>query len=315
MTILTKPSNEKTAEKVPLPLTLGGHDNAPSFRGGVTPETLLSQSPYHRYVDGEPMICNRPPGSCRKSVLLFLITVVVIVIGLLGGYTLYRTYSSTGSNIHYRALCHIPYVATGNKSVQRLYEQNNELDRYNLFSRLTNFNGYKALDDDYFREEIELDMSDNESYAKIDVPDFKGGRRGRFMHDFKENQSAIIDTAANRCFVMPLDRDTTLPPESFLDLVQKMGAGYYNIDTNRVRRNMHVVTPPITDLSMISERIVNECDHMKVYMLENYVPRVFKRDVKTLADSGKFTAFMGKGVVELNLINICDIEQFEKKQQ
>ncbi|XP_036340394.1 integral membrane protein 2A-like [Rhagoletis pomonella] len=217
------------------------------------------------------MVYNRPPGYCMKTVLLFFIAVVVMLMGLLGGYTLYRTYLPTASNLHYHALCDIPYMPTGNLSVPRLYEQNDELDWRNLFSHLTKFNGYNALDDDYFREEIELDMSDNESYAKIDVPDFKNGRRGRFMHDFKENQSAIIDTTANRCYIMPLDRGTTLPPKSFVDLMQKMGSGYYNIDTDRVRRNMRVVTPSITDLSTISERIANECYDMKVFMLENYV--------------------------------------------
>ncbi|XP_053958363.1 integral membrane protein 2B [Anastrepha obliqua] len=313
MTILTKPSNEKKAEKVPLPLALGGHDDASSFRGGVAHTTLLSTAPYHGDADAESMVFNRPPGSCFKTLLLFLIAVVVMMMGLLGGYTLYRAYAPTASNLHYRALCDIPYMQTGNISVPRLYEQNDELDWRNLFSRLTNFNGYNALDDDYFREEIELDMSDNESYAKIDVPDFKDGRRGRFMHDFKENQSAIIDTTANRCFIMPLDRDTTLPPKSFLDLMQKMGSGYYNIDTDRVRRKMRVVMPPINDLSMISERIANECYEMKVYMLENYVSGVFKREAKPVGDSGKFAEFMGKGVVEFDLINIGDIEQFEKK--
>lgn len=91
------------------------------------------------------------------------------------------------------------------------------------------------------------------------------------MHDFKENQSAIIDTTTNRCFIMPLDRDTTLPPSNFLDLMQKMGSGYYNIDTERVRRNLRVITPRITDLSTISERIANECYDMKVYMMEKFV--------------------------------------------
>ncbi|XP_067623095.1 integral membrane protein 2B [Eurosta solidaginis] len=313
MTILTKPSNEKKSEKVPLPLALGGHDDASSFRGGAPHGTLLGQSSYHSDADTESMVFNRPPGSCIKTLLLFLIAVVVMMMGLLGGYTLYRIYAPpTASNLHYRALCDIPYMPTGNISIPRLYEQSDDLDWRNLFSRFTNYNG---LDDDYFREEIELDMGDNESYAKIDVPDFKDGRRGRFMHDFRENQSAIIDTTANRCFIMPLDRDTTLPPKSFLDLMQKMGSGYYNIDTDRVRRRMRVLTPPITDRSLISERIANECYDMKVYLLENYISGVFKREIKPLTDYGKFAEFGGKNIVEFDLINIADIEEYEKKQQ
>uniref|UniRef100_W8B072 Integral membrane protein 2 n=1 Tax=Ceratitis capitata TaxID=7213 RepID=W8B072_CERCA len=313
MTILTKPSNEKKAEKVPLPLALGGHEDAASFRGGVAHGTLLGRASYPADNDAESMVFNRPP-SCTKTVILFLMAVTVMMMGLIGGYSLYRAFPPTSSNLHYRALCDIPYMQTGNISVPRLYEQNDELDWRNLFSRFTNYNN-DYLGDDFFREEIEMDMSDNESYAKIDVPDFKDGRRGRFMHDFKENQSAIIDTTTRRCFIMPLDRETTLPPKSFIDLMQKMSSGYYNIDAERVRRKMRVVTPPVTDLTMISERIANECYDMKVYMLENYVSGVFKREAKPVADSGKFAEFMGKGVVEFDLINIADIEEFEKKQQ
>lgn len=44
MTILTKPSNEKKGEKVPLPLALGGHDDAPSFQGGAAHGNLLGVS-------------------------------------------------------------------------------------------------------------------------------------------------------------------------------------------------------------------------------------------------------------------------------
>ena len=35
----------------------------------------------------------------------------------------------------------------------------------------------------YFQEEFEIDL-ENEKYEKINVPDFRDGRRGRFIHDF-----------------------------------------------------------------------------------------------------------------------------------
>jgi len=41
-----------------------------------------------------------------------------------------------------------------------------------------------ALDiDNFFKERFEIDL-ENEHYEKIDVPDFRGGRQGRFIHDF-----------------------------------------------------------------------------------------------------------------------------------
>lgn len=123
---------------------------------------------------------------------------------------------------------------------------------------------------DFFREEFELDLTD-ESYSKIDVPNFREGRRGRFLHDFKFNQSAIIDNDYNNCFIMDLDRETVLPPRSMYDLITKMWRGYYNIDTNVIRQNMRVVTPAITNYDDISQKIVSECDKMKIYKLEKLV--------------------------------------------
>lgn len=211
-----------------------------------------------------------------KNGLTVLFICITILFGILGGYFIYRSFGTTDNptTFHYRTLCDVPYELSNNLTMPRFYPQPDEFDlNLNWFlPRLTGrvFDGNVNNDDDFFREEIEMDISDDESYTKIAVPDFKDGRHGRFMHDFKENQSAIIDTTANRCFIMPLDRNTTLPPKTFIDLMDKMNSGYYNIDTDRVRRNMRVVMPPITDLTLISERIANECYDMKVYMLENY---------------------------------------------
>lgn len=211
-----------------------------------------------------------------------MIAVVVMLIGILGGYALYRLYVPAGQDahqtrMHYRALFDVPYDPISTNNTARIYSQNNDFDfRWNwlLPSLLGNGREFgRAFDEDFdednfFREEIEMDMNENDSYAKVEVPDFKDGRHGRFMHDFKENQSAIIDTHSRRCFIMPLDRDTTLPPKTLTDLLKKMGSHYYNIDTERVRHTMRVVTPPIDDLSTISERIANQCFDMKVYKLE-----------------------------------------------
>ena len=129
----------------------------------------------------------------------------------------------------------------------------------------------KDIAKNFFKEELEMDLSNEQSYTKIDVPDFRDSRRGRFLHDFKNNQSCIIDKYARRCFVMPLDRDTVLPPHSFYDLVNKMWNGYYDIDTNVVRKNMRVITPALTDLKVVAPRIAEECIGMNIYMLEKFV--------------------------------------------
>lgn len=284
---------------------------------------------------------------------MFLIAIIVMLMGVLGGWTLYRLYAPNHSSMRYHALCDIPYKEDS-MELPRFYARNDDSFALNWRSLLPQLSGSPSagnsmggqfdelVNDNFFREEIELNSGDDDGYAKIDVPDFKDGRHGRFMHDFKENQSAIIDTTTNRCFIMPLDRDTTLPPSSFVDLMQKMGSGYYNIDTERVRRNMRVITPRITDLSVISERIANECYDMKVYMMEKFVSggkswlvfsswhgrpftvthflnetfcfSVAKRSADPLPDAGKYAAFMGKGVVEYDLSNIAEVEAYEANE-
>ncbi|KAH8282055.1 hypothetical protein KR054_005212 [Drosophila jambulina] len=317
MTILGKLRGEiKDQEKVPLPMNL--NDEALLHHGSlIAPKVAYSDTE----ADTESMVFNRPQHHCLKSFLLFLIAVVVMLMGVLGGWTLYRLYAPSHASMRYHALCEIPYPEDSMEQ-PRIYQRSDEPFSLNWRALLPQFgplpDSNSALDENsnYFREEIELDgENDDDGYARIDVPDFKDGRRGRFMHDFKENQSAIIDTSTGRCFIMPLDRETTMPPTSFVDLMKKMGTGYYNIDTERVRRQMRVVTPRITDLSLISERIANECYDMKVYQMEKFISGVSKRSADPLPDAGKYAEFMGKGVIEYDLANIAEVEAYEANEQ
>ncbi|KAH8412888.1 hypothetical protein KR009_006535 [Drosophila setifemur] len=344
MTILGKLRGEpKDQEKVPLPMNL--NDEALMHHGSlIAPKGSTAYSDTE--ADTESMVFNRPQHHCLKSFLLFLIALVVMLMGVLGGWTLYRLYAPSHASMRYHALCEIPYPEDS-MELPRVYQHSEEPYALNWrallpqFGPVQNFpDGSASLTDDsaFFREDIELDgESDDDGYARVDVPDFKDGRRGRFMHDFKENQSAIIDTTTGRCFIMPLDRDTTLPPTGFMDLMKKMSTGYYNIDTERVRRQMRVVTPRITDLSLISERIANECYDMKVYLMEKfisggksklrarkldftnshfnpYLVAVSKRSADPLPESAKYAQFMGKGVIEYDLANIAEVEAFEAEE-
>lgn len=62
-----------------------------------------------------------------------------------------------------------------------------------------------------------------------------------------------------------------MPPKSLFDLLQKMWAGHYNIDTRVVRETMRVVTPPISDPKSIGTYIGKECEGKPIYKLEKYV--------------------------------------------
>lgn len=83
----------------------------------------------------------------------------------------------------------------------------------------------KTIQEKFFKEEVEIKDDDEDSYADIKVPDFKDGRSGRFIHDYKNNQTTIVDEEAKRCFVYPLDYETTMPPQSIADMFMKMQTG------------------------------------------------------------------------------------------
>lgn len=164
----------------------------------------------------------------------------------------------------------------------------------------------------FLKEELELDLSDEESYARIDVPDFKNGRPGRFLHDFKFNQSGIIDAQNGRCFVMPLDRDVVLPPKSMRDLVMRIWNGYYDIDTSVIRKEMRVVIPEIEDLSTVAPTISNECKNMKIFRLEKIEHDLAKRSVDS-DSKDTFMEFTGK-MSEIKLHNMRELEEHMKKK-
>lgn len=127
------------------------------------------------------------------------------------------------------------------------------------------------FDNKFLQEEFELNDENDESYSKINVPRINTGRGATFLHDFKMNQTGIIDKDAKRCFFMPLDSEAVLPPRDMRDLIRKLYTGYYNIDTSVLRKTMRVKMPEVTDKDLVSPRITNECQNMKIYELEKIV--------------------------------------------
>lgn len=186
---------------------------------------------------------------------------------MLCGTYLYRQYVQ--APVHrFRGWCSIPYDADAihhdflNAEDSELTDLNRleEEDRAEFDRRISNF----------FQEGFELDL-DNDRYEKIDVPDFRDGRSGRFIHDFNNNLTGIVDNTGRRCFVMALDRAKVLPPRDLYDLIIKMWNGYYKVDTFVVKQSMRVVTPPVSDRATVGQYIAQECRNMTIYKLEKYV--------------------------------------------
>lgn len=133
----------------------------------------------------------------------------------------------------------------------------------------------QSLDDDLetsdsdksnlFREELSFNNHDTEQILTVDFLDFKNGRSGRFIHALSANQTAIVDKTHNRCFVMPLDPDTNIIPEDILNMSSDK-----DLNTERVRKNMEIITPKMEDISELSPRIQQQCTGMNIYKLEKH---------------------------------------------
>lgn len=167
----------------------------------------------------------------------------------------------------------------------------------------------------FFTENVDLDMgehADDEGVTKIDVPEFKDGRTGRFMHDFLYNQTAILDKEAKRCFLMPLDREKVLRPTSFRELMMKVFQGKYELNMDVVQENMRVVLPAIKEFSDISPRIMQECSPstMRIYRLEKFVHGVVRRSAE-LDPEAKFGVFSGK-MLQYDLHNMHEVAKYEQ---
>ncbi|XP_074032775.1 integral membrane protein 2A isoform X2 [Leptinotarsa decemlineata] len=291
MTILTKPFSEKKEDNSIAPLVLNEQLPPPN-----EPEDVEAQ---HRV----PRILVFPTSAHRVStgttVCLLIAALTVVGLGIVGGLIVYDQYLSVSKNL---PQTRFDWQETSVPSsrfegwAQIPMNVDDDPDIKNLFKN-------------FFQENFELD--DDQKYEKIDVPNFADGRSGRFIHDFNNNMTGIIDVTGQRCFVMPINRKTVLPPKSLVDLIHKMWEGYYKVDTELVRESMRVVLPPITDTKVVGAYISNECRGMPIYKLEKYVGGVVKRSADLLSEA-KFAQFAGKGITQFNIVNLEEVQAYER---
>ncbi|PNF29660.1 hypothetical protein B7P43_G15774 [Cryptotermes secundus] len=309
MTVITKPITDKKADKLDEPLV--ENEEIESLPPKVDLEAAAHAEPQYFILKARARRV-----STATTVCLFLTALLVMSIGIIGGVYLYRQFAR--SQMHsFRGWCSIPYEGT--KATMYLDDKNNPSQQHaspfadhDLFKSLIRSSSVgDGKTDGFFQEEFEIDL-ENEDYEKINVPDFRDGRRGRFIHDFNSNKTGIIDLDGHRCFVMPLNRQRVLPPRSLFDLIRKMWDGYYEVDTDVVRETMRVVTPPITDYKNVGYYISRECSGVPTYMLEKVVTSVFKRSAEE--ENTLFAVYAGDKILQFNIVNMPEVLASEKEQ-
>ncbi|XP_076055986.1 integral membrane protein 2C-like [Oratosquilla oratoria] len=254
MTIVTKPNIEKKAEKPqekPLVVNDGKHGTCPDHTvmdPNEDVEAWLSSAARRRV-------------SAVSTVCVFIVALVVMSMGIIGGVYLYCQFSRHQMS-RFRGWCEIPY----------------ERDSI-LLTRPESQSGspqpmvYMGDDDaewtseNLFKEEFELELY-GEFSEEIRVP--SAGSHSKFIHDFKNNKTGIIDSTSGRCYIMPLDHTHVYPPRTMFDLIKKFWMGYYDVDTKVLRETMRIVHPPlrIEDYNSLGDYIARRCANYPIYHLE-----------------------------------------------
>nr|CAD7260747.1 unnamed protein product [Timema shepardi] len=306
MTIITKPITDKKSDKLEEPLVENEHL-----------QPLPTKVDIEATAEPEPQYLVLRTRARRvttaTTVCLFLTALLVMTIGIIGGVYLYRQFARAQTGLlmrersRFKSRSSLPrcIVSVGgvashmmeprlrcilNKEMLKSLSNSGNLDEINLD---------KNIPPEFFEEKFEIDL-ENENFEKIDVPDFRDGRRGRFIHDFNSNKTGIIDLDGQRCFVMPLNRNRVLPPRSLFDLIKKMWDGYYEVNTDVVRETMRVVTPAITDFKNVGYYITRECRDAPTYLLEKVVTGVYKRSVP----DATFAVFAGDKIFQVDIVNM-----------
>ena len=126
----------------------------------------------------------------QTTTLCFLFTALAVVgIGIVGGICLYRQYIRAQI---FRGWCSIPYDNNSPDSPKsallfsgtQLGLNSEEEEKF-----------FEEMSNNIMQEKFEIDIN-REEYEKIEVPDFRDGRSGRFIHDFNSNKTG---TAFNLC--------------------------------------------------------------------------------------------------------------------
>ncbi|XP_012287167.1 uncharacterized protein LOC105703380 [Orussus abietinus] len=318
MTILTKAiGGEKTvtaaSDKMEQPLVV---EENPKDESKIDLESQTTK----RKCIGHYLILENRVLRPNAMTALCLAAMLVVSIGMISGVFIYRQYGRAQMHRLRTGWYSIPY----DNSIKLPYAHNQIpltlLTHHDEYPEMPNLddilkeqhevmqaaNSFRSIEypvKGFFKERFEIDL-ENGDYEKIDVPDFRGGRQGRFIHDFYNNKTGIIDIDRRCCFVMPLNRQRVLPPINMFDLLNKMYHGYYDVNTEVVQETMRVVTPPITDMSSVGPYISQECQDLPTYMLEKVNnSNVFKRS----ASGGMFGQFAGRNILELNILNLEDV--------
>lgn len=126
--------------------------------------------------------------------------------------------------------------------------------------------------------EYEIDI-ETETFEMTQMPKLS---RGKYLHDFRVNKTLIIDPDNDRCFIMALNRSEIEPPRSFIDLINRLSNGRYQLDLAEIRHETRVVFPPLEfiDPMIYGDHIALRCQGKTSFLLEDIEKILTKRSAE-----------------------------------
>jgi integral membrane protein 2B len=127
----------------------------------------------------------------RTTLCLFITAITVMSIGIFAGLCIYKLHAKDQMQLFCTGWYSIPYDISNKAqfSIDKSHENHarnsdlvSNLSEENLQQKLT-LKEIMSNTTNYFMEHFEIDL-EHDNYEKIDVPNFRGGRQGRFIHDF-----------------------------------------------------------------------------------------------------------------------------------
>jgi hypothetical protein len=174
--------------------------------------------------------------------------------------------------------------------------------------------------------ELDFDIDVEEDKEELQMPELS---KGKYIHDFKMNKTAIIDHEKKRCFVFNLNRNDVASPRSLHEILRGMMKGMFDIDLHQIRKDMTITFPAVENFQEYGPAIKNACDGLTTYRLVSSTKPLTKvgeldkntenasrltrtkrstNTKATLAQSNdKYLEFAGK-YIEYNIENLQEIE-------
>jgi integral membrane protein 2B len=236
---------------------------------------------------------------------LLLSLISLLTLGIGAGVHSYRTFIMRSN-----------YVGTCRLPLRDLFSESTIIGA--SIRKMIDEEMYRSMEEERMKEEVEslqllpevqksfefdfdIDLNE-ENYEVVELPELF---MGRYMHDFQENRTVIIDTLRDRCYILNLDRTLIPPPRNMFDMIEKMKNGVYNINFQEIKKNYRRQNTELTSLEGFGNLIMRACATKHSYMLEELVGDVVvKRDTEAAAGLERFGEFTGTNLLQYHISNL-----------